>query len=86
MLLRIHETPNFTDHLRDGANVIQIVQRHGNLEVVFQFTHQFKNLQRIETQVGEELARRRRVDRPPADAFEDVNRVLLEPIGGSGRL
>ena len=33
------EPADFVDHLADGADVIQIVERHGNLEVVFQFTH-----------------------------------------------
>jgi hypothetical protein len=39
MLLRMDETADFAYDLADGANVIQIVERHRNLEVVFQFTH-----------------------------------------------
>ena len=84
MLLRLDETADFAYDLADGANVIQIVERHRNLEVVFQFSHQFKNLERIEPQIGKQFALRSRLDRPPADALEDVNRVLFEPIGRPG--
>ena len=76
------EVPHFGDHLRDGADAAQIVERDGDIEMILQFSHDLEHLQRVEPKVGEQLALRRRLDRTPADAFEDVDGVLLEPIGG----
>jgi hypothetical protein len=63
-----------------------IVERHGNLEVIFQLTDKFKNLERVESQIRQQLAVERRLDRAPADALENVDGVLLEPIGEAGSL
>ena len=84
MLLSVDETSDLAHDLRDGPNVVEIVQRHRDFEVILELADQFKNLERIEAEVGEQLALRGGLDRPSADAFEDVNRVLLEPIRGSG--
>jgi len=78
------EVPHFGDHLRDGADATQIVERDGNIEMILQFSHDLEHLQRVEPKVGEQLAVRRRLDWTPADAFEDVDGVLLKPIGGLG--
>jgi hypothetical protein len=53
--------------------------------MILELAHQLEHLQRVEAEVGQELARRRRLDRAAADAFENLDRVLLEPIGGAGR-
>ena len=78
------EVPDLVDHLLDGADTTQIVERHGDIEVILQLTHDLEHLQRVEPKVGEQLALQRRLDRTPADAFEDVDGVVLEPIGGLG--
>jgi hypothetical protein len=54
--------------------------------VIFQFPHEFKNLERVEAQVGQQLVFERRLDRTPADALENLDGVLLEPVGGAGSL
>jgi len=64
----------------------QVVQWHGNLEVVFQFPHELEHLKRVEAQVGQQLVFERRLDRTPADALENLDGVLLEPVGGAGSL
>jgi hypothetical protein len=40
-------------NLGDGANVGQRVQRHGDVEVIFQLAYEFQDLKRVETEVGE---------------------------------
>lgn len=52
----------------------------------FQFTHELKHLQRVKPKVREQLAIERRLDRTPADALEDVDGVLLEPIRRLGNV
>ena len=82
-LLPGDEAAHLGHDLSDRANVGQIVQRHGNLEVIFQFAHQFKHLERVEPQVRQQLVVERRLDRTAADALENLDGVLLEPIGGA---
>lgn len=48
--------------------------------MILQFSHDLEHLQRVEPKVGEQLAVRRRLDWTPADAFEDVDGVLLDAI------
>ena len=79
------QAPDLIDHLCDRADATQIVERDGDIEMILQFSHDLEHLQRVEPKVGEQLALRRRIDRTPADAFEDVDGVLLEPIGGLGK-
>ena len=43
-------------NLGDGANVGQRVQRHGDVEVIFQLAYELQDLKRIETEVGEQFA------------------------------
>lgn len=61
-----------------------VVQRHGDGEVIFQFTDKLENLERIEPQVCQQLVVELGLDRAPADALENVDGVLLEPIGDAG--
>jgi hypothetical protein len=49
--------------------------------VVFQFSHQFQNLQRVEPQVREQLARTGRLNRPPADALQNFYDVAFDGLG-----
>ena len=84
-LLPIGEPAHLADHLCDRADVREVVQRHGNFEVILELAHQLEHLQRVEAEVGQKLARWRRLDRAPADAFENLDGVLLESIGGTGR-
>ena len=80
------EAAHLGHDLRDRPDVGQVVQRHGNVEMIFQFAHEFENLERVESQVGQQLALERRLDRTPADALENLDGVLLEPVGGAGSL
>ena len=86
MLLSSDQPPHLSDDLRHRADVVQVIQRHRNLEVIFELADQFKNLERVEPEVGQQLALLRRLNWPTADALENVNRVLFEAIGGSDRV
>jgi len=66
--------------MRHRADMREIVQRHGNPEVVFEFAHQLEHLQGVESEIGEQLIIERRLDRTSADAFEDVNRLVLKTV------
>ena len=63
-----------------------VVERHGNLEVIFQFADKLKHLERVEPQIRQQFAVELRLDRTPADALENLEGVLLEPIGEAGSL
>ena len=44
------QPPDLGDNLGDGADVGQRVQRHGDVEVIFQLADEFQHLQRVETE------------------------------------
>jgi hypothetical protein len=71
---------HFGSDVTHGADMGQGVQRHGDIEMVFQLSHQFKHLQRVEAEVGEQFARAGRLDRPAADALQDFDDVVLDGL------
>jgi hypothetical protein len=72
---------HFRGDVTHGADVSQRVQRHGNVEVVFQLSHQFQHLQRVEAQIGKQFARAGRLDRPPADSLQNFDDVAFDGLG-----
>jgi hypothetical protein len=72
---------HFGSDVAHGADVGQGVQRHGNIEMVFQLSHQFKYLQRVEAEVGQQFACAGGLDRPSADALQDFDDVVLDGLG-----
>ena len=47
---------DFGGDLTDGADVSQVVQRHGDVEVIFELADELEDLQRVEAQIGQQLA------------------------------
>jgi len=56
------------------------VQRHRDVEVIFQLTDQFEHLKGIEAEVLQKLVVRPRFDRSAAQAFDDLGGVALEAV------
>jgi hypothetical protein len=50
--------------------------------VVFQFADELEDLEGVETQVGQQLTPRSRINCAPAQSFENLNRVAFKPIKG----
>ena len=59
----------------------QVVQRHGDVEVLLQLAYQFKHLERVEAEIAEQLVVERRLDRAAADVLQDFDGFAFEPIG-----
>ena len=53
--------------------------------MIFELAHELQHLQRIEPEVSEQFAASYGFYRPAADPLENLNRVLLESVGGAGR-
>jgi hypothetical protein len=58
----------------------QRVQRHGDVELIFQLADEFQDLERVETEVGEQFALGPGIDRTPAEALENLDGVAFEPV------
>ena len=63
------------------ADMSQGIQRHRDVEVVFQLSHQFQHLQRVEAEVRQQFARAGGLDGPPADALENFDDVAFDGVG-----
>ena len=74
------QASDFGDDLTDGADVRQSIQGHGNVEMIFELTDELEDLQRIESEIGEQCARETRLDRLSTQPLEDVDGVAFEPI------
>jgi len=74
------QPPDLAGNLGHGANVGQRVQRHGDVEVIFQLAYELQDLKRIETEVGEQLALGPGIDRPSAETLENLDGVAFEPV------
>lgn len=48
--------------------------------MIFQLPYEFQDLERVETEVGEQLALGPRLDRTAAETLENLDRVAFEPI------
>ena len=72
---------HFRCDVAHGADMGQGVQRHGDVEMILQLADEFQYLQRVEAEVGQELAGGSRVDRTPADALEDFDDVAFDAFG-----
>ena len=73
---------HFGSDVADGADVCQGVQRHSDIEVIFQLSDELQHLQGIQTKVRQQFARCGRLDRPSADALQDVDDVEFYGLGG----
>lgn len=71
--MRGNQLGNLRHDLRDRSRRGHVVQRNGNLESIFELRDQFEHLERIEAEVGHQIVLERRLDRPPADMFQDVD-------------
>ena len=60
----------------------EIVERHRDIEMIFEFADQLEHPQGIESKVREQLAVQGRFDLRRADPFEDLNSVVSDAIGG----
>ena len=60
----------------------EVVQRHGDVEMIFQLADQLQHLQRVEAEIAQQLVVERRLNRPPADVLQDVDGLELKSIGG----
>jgi hypothetical protein len=79
--LRLGDQPSdLAGNLGDGADVGQRVQRNGDVEVIFQLADELQDLERVETEVGEQLALRQGIDRPAAETLENLDGVAFEPV------
>ena len=79
--LRFGDQPSdLAGNLGDGANVGQRVQRNGDVEVIFQLADEFQDLERVETEVGEQLALGPGIDRTAAETLENLDGVAFEPV------
>ena len=58
----------------------QSIQGHGNVEMIFELSDELQDLQRVESQIGEQRARERRLDRLSAQPLEDVDGLAFEAI------
>src|ERR1700694_3243173 len=72
----LHELRDLSDHLRHGACGGHVIQRYVNVESILELRDNFEHLQRVEAEVGNEIAVERRLDRPAANAFEDVEHAF----------
>ena len=59
----------------------QVVQRHGDVEVLLQLADQFKYLERVEAEIAEQLVLDPRLDGTAADVLQDFDGFTFEPVG-----
>ena len=72
---------DFGGNVAHGSDVSQSVERHRNIEVIFELADQLEHLQRVEPQIGEQLAGSGRLNRPPADALQNFDDVAFDGLG-----
>jgi hypothetical protein len=82
----VNQASDFGDDLTDGADVRQSIQGHGNVEVIFELANELEDLERVESEIGKQRARKSRLDRLSAQPLEDVDGVAFEPIGRYRRI
>ena len=66
------------DHLPYGPRRGYVVQRNGNVEPVLEFGDHFEDLQRVEPEIGDQITRERRLNRPAADILQHVDHTFLD--------
>src|SRR5436309_10281450 len=67
----VNESSDSRDDLRDGPSSRYLVGGDRDVESSFELCNDFKHLQRVESKVGDEIARQRRLDRTSADILQD---------------
>lgn len=81
-----YEAADFGDDLAHGANVREVVERHGDVEVVLELAHQLEHEQRVVAEVRHQFAVGSGIDRLAAQSLQDVERVGGDPIVRCGEM
>jgi len=69
------------DHLRDRARRRHVLHRHGDAEPIFELGDELEDFQRIEAEIGDEVAAERRLDGPAADALHRLDDAHFDVSG-----
>ena len=73
------------DHLRDRARRRHVVDRHRDVEPIFELGHELEYLERIEAEIGDEIALEHGLHGPAADLLHRLDHTNLDVSGaGSG--
>ena len=81
-LLRRREEPHFSHDLAHGTNMRESIERDGDVEMILQLSDELEHLQRIETEICQQLAVGRRTRGPSFQPCKDLERIALESIDG----